>query len=252
MFRQSVSPRHLLLALALTSLVAASASIFLHKCQRAQTEQQRTREVNEMLAKIQQNGQSTFVVDRDALAVAGEDAPALPQREVSPTDLPSSGLPSTDHPAAPRPGASKPNHFSDADNTYTLTAAGTLFIPSIDCELPLWNGAGTLELRYGAGRMPVSAEVGQPGNLVIFGHRMKRYGSLFNRLGEVQIGDTVSIVQNEKHYTYVIDQILTIDPSELSRYIQNEGDSARITLVTCTPTGVGSHRLLLMGHLESD
>ncbi|MBO4928179.1 MAG: class D sortase [Clostridiales bacterium] len=144
---------------------------------------------------------------------------------------------------------------SQATEEYELVSYGTIHIPSIDCELPLWDKAGTIELRYGVGRMPLSAEAGKPGNLVIFGHRMRAYGSIFNRLGEVAIGDTIEILHEGSTFTYTVDQIETIEPSQLSYYIQlendGEGKACRITLVTCTPTGIGSHRLLVIGHLSS-
>ena len=128
----------------------------------------------------------------------------------------------------------------------------TVSIPSIGLELPLWDGAGVIELRYGAGRMPLSCEAGCPGNLVIFGHRMRRYGSIFNRLGEVSIGDTVTVTRNGSSFSYIVDQIVTIEPSEISYYIsrEDEGDACAITLITCTPVGVGTQRLLVIGHLQ--
>jgi len=81
------------------------------------------------------------------------------------------------------------------------------------------------------------------------GHRMKRYGSLFNRLGEVQIGDTIRVSAGDSIYEYIVDEIETISPSELSAYIGVSEEGCRITLITCTPTGVGTHRLLVIGHL---
>ena len=134
---------------------------------------------------------------------------------------------------------------------YTLISYGTLLIPSIDCELPLWDGAGKIELRYGVGRMPLSCEAGEKGNLVIFGHRMKKKGSIFNRLDEVSYGDAVTVNRNGRSFTYIVDQIEVIEPSLLSRYIGMGEGEKRITLITCTPVGVGSHRLLVIGHLAS-
>ncbi len=140
---------------------------------------------------------------------------------------------------------------SSGSEEYTLISYGTLLIPSIDCDLPLWDGAGKVELRYGVGRMPLSCEAGEKGNLVIFGHRMKKKGSIFNRLGEVSYGDAVIVNRNGRSFTYIVDQIEVIEPSLLSRYIAMGEGEKRITLITCTPTGVGSHRLLVIGHLSS-
>ncbi|MBO7563585.1 MAG: class D sortase [Clostridiales bacterium] len=140
---------------------------------------------------------------------------------------------------------------SSGSEEYTLISYGRLLIPSIDCELPLWDGAGKIELRYGVGRMPLSCEAGEKGNLVIFGHRMKKKGSIFNRLDEVSYGDAVIVNRDGRSFTYIVDQIEVIEPSLLSRYIAMGEGEKRITLITCTPTGVGSHRLLVIGHLSS-
>ena len=87
---------------------------------------------------------------------------------------------------------------------------------------------------------------------MIFGHRMRRYGSIFNRLGEVSIGDAVTVTRNGSSFSYIVDQIVTIEPSEISYYIsrEDEGDACAITLITCTPIGVGTQRLLVIGHLQ--
>lgn len=133
-----------------------------------------------------------------------------------------------------------------------LTAAGTIQMDAIDLNLPLWDDAGVVPLRYGAGILADSVLPGQEGNLVILGHRMKTYGSLFNRLGEIKIGDEVIIeTADGTQYVYIVDQIESaIKPSALPEYIkQSDSDGVRLTLVTCTPTGVGSHRLIIIAHL---
>ena len=94
---------------------------------------------------------------------------------------------------------------------------------------------------------------GQEGNFVVLGHRMKTYGLLFNRLGEVVLDDEIVITMLDGTvYTYVVDNIIpALDPAELSDYIGiDSGTGKQITLVTCTPTGVGSHRIIIIGHLR--
>lgn len=208
--------------------------------------------VRDMVGRIRsESGESPEVfVDPDVLPVAGEE-----ESYDWPSDLfetpagPDNGRTSSDG------GGSSDGHNTSDGSSRRLRAYGTIVIPSIDCELPLWDGAGKFELRYGAGRMPGSSEAGAPGNLVIFGHRMRRYGSIFNRLGEVCIGDSIVIEHSGQAFTYTVDAIDTVEPSSLSAYIgmENEGDpgSCRITLITCTPIGVGSHRLVITGHLAS-
>ncbi len=200
-------------------------------------EQEQVREdlVRDMVNQINEDKQETFVVKADDLVVEGEEED---QYEESVTTEPAE----TDDVAD--------NDYTGGSNDYNLETYGTLSIPSIDCELPIWEGAGKVELRYGVGHIPITADAGQVGNFVILGHRMKRYGSIFNRLGEVQIGDIIKVSSEDCIYEYVVDEIETISPSELSAYIGVSEEGCRITLVTCTPTGVGSHRLLVIGHLK--
>ena len=208
--------------------------------------------VRDMVERIRsESGESPEVfVDPDALPVAGEEESYdWPSDLFEPPAGPDNGRTSSDG------GGSSDGHNTSDGSSQRLRAYGTIVIPSIGCELPLWDGAGKVELRYGAGRMPGSSEAGEPGNLVIFGHRMRRYGSIFNRLGEVSIGDSIIIERAGQAFTYTVDAVETIEPSSLSAYIgmEKEGDpgSYRITLITCTPIGVGSHRLIITGHLAS-
>lgn len=234
-----IFPRILLLGLLGATLL--SGMLELQQRRHDRIERQREAVVRDMVDRIHLENQAHFVVDASDFAVSGEDEYEGSSTTVRPRET----IPAPD--AEPDTSSS-----TEAEDGYTLVAYGTILIPSIDCELPLLDGAGVVELRYGAGRMPLSADAGELGNLVIFGHRMKQYGSLFNRLGEVELGSHILVSHGGESYEYVVDEILTISPADLSRYIQNEGDSSRITLVTCTPTGVGSHRLILRGHLLTD
>ena len=208
--------------------------------------------VRDMVERIRsESGESPEVfVDPDVLPVAGEEESYdWPSDLFEPPAGPDNGRTSSDG------GGSSDGHNTSDGSSQRLRAYGTIVIPSIGCELPLWDGAGKVELRYGAGRMPGSSEAGEPGNLVIFGHRMRRYGAIFNRLGEVCIGDSIVIEHSVQAFTYTVDAIDTVEPSSLSAYIgmEKEGDpgSCRITLITCTPVGVGTQRLLVLGHLAS-
>ncbi len=213
--------------------------------------------VRDMVGRIRsESGESPeMFVDPDVLPVAGEE---LYDTSSEFGNSAADGLAQDDHAeggSSSDGGGSSDGHNTSDGSSRRLRAYGTISIPSIGCEFPLWDGAGKVELRYGAGRMPGSSEAGAPGNLVIFGHRMRRYGSIFNRLGEVSIGDSIVIERAGQAFTYTVDAIETIEPSSLSAYIgmEKEGDpgSCRITLITCTPIGVGSHRLVITGHLAS-
>lgn len=209
-------------------------------------EREREDIISNMVSDIELDQHPSFVVSADDLEVVGEeDLYADPEPIV--TSAPSS-LPSESESSGP--SESDEGSDSNSSGDYNLITYGTISIPSIDLKLPIWEGAGKVELRYGVGHIPVSADAGQTGNFCLMGHRMKKYGSIFNRLGEVQIGDTIEVSAGDSIYHYKVDQIETISPSELSSYIGVSEEDCRITLITCTPTGVGSHRLLVIGHLE--
>ena len=224
----------------IASVIAIVGFLGFRQIRRRTVENEREDRIGQMAEEIRE-GAETFLVDVDALPVSGEEEEAFGYTDRTIVSE-----------AEESEAASSVGSSSSGNSTYTLTSYGTISIPSIDLELPVWDGAGIVELRYGAGRMPLSCEAGCQGNLVIFGHRMRRYGSIFNRLGEVAIGDSITITRNGSSYTYVVDEIITIEPSELSYYIgmQGEGDACAITLITCTPIGVGTQRLLVIGHLQ--
>jgi LPXTG-site transpeptidase (sortase) family protein len=203
-------------------------------------EKQRTESAQKMIAKIQM-GEQTVIVDKEDMAVEGEGYEFF-EEEVAEEESPTGPLDPEDVLFA-------------LPEKVTLTALGTISIESIELNLPLWDDAGIVPLRYGAGVYKKSVLPGEEGNLVILGHRMKDYGSIFNRLGEVKIGDEVVIVTMDGiSHTYIVDQIIeALLPSKLPDYLkQEESQGTQLTLVTCTPTGVGSHRLLVIGHLAID
>ena len=107
---------------------------------------------------------------------------------------------------------------------------GTISIPAIDLKMAVMEGADRRALRGGAGWLPSSAEMGAPGNCVIFGHRMKKYG--------------------RDVYTYTVTGKETIEPEELFNALSSHNDGYSLTLVTCTPVGKGTHRLLIYAAMQ--
>ena len=263
-------------------------STLTHHISHEENEKDRESKIQDMASEIGSGGNPTFLVSEDDLPVEGEEEDIRAHEKTAPdvpSEAPSGSIELSGSASDPEGssfgsetsvseepeaddleeeelqeetamGTAQETHEPSASPSttseeYTLVSYGTLLIPSIDCELPLWDGAGKIELRYGVGRMPLSCEAGEKGNLVIFGHRMKKKGSIFNRLDEVSSGDAIIVNRNGCSFTYIVDQTEVIEPSELSRYIAMGEGEKRITLITCTPTGVGSHRLLVIGHLSS-
>lgn len=127
-------------------------------------------------------------------------------------------------------------------------AVGYLEIPAIQVELPIYLGDSPAVLQVGAGTMPGSSlPVGGPGtHSVLTGHRGLPSSKLFTDLDKLVEGDTFVITVLNQTMTYQIDQIKIVLPQELSDLDIQEGKDF-CTLVTCTPYGINSHRMLVRG-----
>lgn len=131
-----------------------------------------------------------------------------------------------------------------------VTGYGVIEIPAIDLAMPLVRGCGEQALMAAAGWYEESAEPGTAGNCVILGHRMSGYGEHFNRLDELKEGDEIVVTLADGTYcTYKVTGTEVIGPAELMARLKEHNDGFALTLVTCTPTGVGSHRLLAYASL---
>lgn len=196
----------------------------------------REKQTVSMLEKIEA-GEPTILVDRSAFSISGEGYEVF----VEPDGTTMSET--VDQTATEE----------RLPDELMLTALGTISIEKIDLSLPLFDSADIVPLRYGAGRLEKTALPGEQGNCVILGHRMKTYGSLFNRLDEVSVGDEVKIAAIDGTvYVYVVEEVIAkLEPTELEKYVTNDDLSgSRLTLVTCTPTGVGSHRIVIIATLQ--
>lgn len=126
-------------------------------------------------------------------------------------------------------------------------------IPSIHVLLPVGHGTGTVLLRDAAGHMHgTSLPVGGPStHSVIAAHSGLVDRELFTNLPLLQSGDVINIyVLGEKH-TYIVDKITTCLPSEADDLSIIEG-ADMITLMTCVPYGINTHRLLVRGVRYND
>lgn len=130
---------------------------------------------------------------------------------------------------------------------------GYLSIPALDADLPIYHGVGTVALNKGVGHMPQSAfPIGGTGNhSVLVGHTGLPKAKLFTDLNKLRIGDRFSITIADQTLTYAVDQIKTVLPSEVEDLKPVPGQDY-CTLVTCTPYGVNSHRLLVRGSRVTD
>lgn len=124
---------------------------------------------------------------------------------------------------------------------------GILMIPKIDLKVAIEQGVDNETLRYSVGHFKETALPGEKGNFCLIGHRSYTYGQFFNRLDEMNKDDEIIVNSNGKEYKYKVSDIKVVEPEEIS--VLNPTDDSEITLITCTPIRVGSHRLIIKGIL---
>lgn len=126
---------------------------------------------------------------------------------------------------------------------------GYISIPKIKINLPLYHSVSEDVLQRSIGHIEGSSFPvgGETSHSMVSGHRGLPSAKLFSELDKLSEGDrwTVSIL-NET-YTYEVDQIRTVEPDDL-QFLQLEEGQDLMTLITCTPYGVNTHRLLIRGH----
>lgn len=126
---------------------------------------------------------------------------------------------------------------------------GYVEIPSINVSLPIYHGTDAQVLQIAIGHIEgTSLPVGGPStHCVISGHRGLPSAKLFTDLDQLTQGDVFILRVLEETLTYEVDQIRIVEPDDISLLEIEEGEDL-CTLMTCTPYGVNSHRLLVRGH----
>lgn len=126
---------------------------------------------------------------------------------------------------------------------------GYIEIPTIKVSLPIYHGVDEAVLQIAVGHIEGSSlPVGGEGtHCVISGHRGLPSAKLFTNLDEMEEGDLFMMRVLDETLTYEVDQIRIVEPEDLSALEIEEGKDM-CTLVTCTPYGINSHRLLVRGH----
>lgn len=126
---------------------------------------------------------------------------------------------------------------------------GYIEIAKINCSLPIYHGTDESVLQIAVGHiegtsLPVG---GESTHCVLSGHRGLPSARLFTDLDQLTEGDTFVLRILDETLTYEVDQILIVKPYEVDALAVEEGRDY-CTLVTCTPYGVNTHRLLVRGH----
>lgn len=120
-----------------------------------------------------------------------------------------------------------------------------LRIPSIDSENPVREGTSRSVLSDSLGHESETAYAGQEGNCVVAGHRNYTFGKFFNRLDEVEKDDLIYLDTADKTYTYVVKDIKVVEPEDVE-VLEPIEDKETLTLYTCTPIYVATHRLVII------
>ena len=125
---------------------------------------------------------------------------------------------------------------------------GYIEIPKIDVYLPIYHGTSEDVLQQAVGHIETSSlPVGGKGtHCVLSGHRGLPSARLFSDLDKLEKGDTFTLTVLDRILTYKVDQIHVVDPNDLKDLEMVKGKDY-CTLVTCTPYGINSHRMLVRG-----
>ncbi len=126
---------------------------------------------------------------------------------------------------------------------------GYIEIPTIGCSLPIYHGTDEAVLQVAVGHIEgTSLPTGGAGtHCALSGHRGLPSARLFTDLDKLTEGDDFLLRILDETLTYEVDQILIVEPQELDA-LEIDPNQDYCTLVTCTPYGVNSHRLLVRGH----
>ena len=145
---------------------------------------------------------------------------------------------------------------STLSNLYwkTLDVTGTgmmgyISVPKIDQELPVYHGTSDAVLGKAVGHLEgTSLPVGGAGtHSVVSAHRGLPSAVLFTYLDRMEVGDTFTFTILDRTFTYEVDQIRIVEPNDTS-LLQIESGKDYCTLLTCTPYGINTQRLLVRGH----
>lgn len=153
----------------------------------------------------------------------------------------------------------------ERDNPFTLTpqlqemydslldvtgggVMGYVDIPCIDCTLPIYHGTGEEVLQKAVGHLEWSSLPvgGENTHCIISGHRGLPSAELMTNIDRLRVGDRFYLHVLDQQLEYQVDQIKVVLPDDME-YLQIEPGHDFVTLLTCTPYGINSHRLLIRG-----
>ncbi len=181
------------------------------------------------------------LLKREVVQTRGQGATATPV-----AFLPGSSFPPTSEMPAPY------QHLVQGLTPIPIPTPGPeqathIVIPAIDVDAPVVQGDGWEELKMGVGHHIGSANPGERGNMVVSGHN-DVFGEVFRRLGELEPGDEIIVHAGETPYRYLVREKRRVEPTEVS--VMEPTTKATMTLITCYPYLIDTHRLVVIAELE--
>lgn len=147
-----------------------------------------------------------------------------------------------------------PTAEESAEYSLLLDVGGTgimgyIDIPCIAVTLPVYHTTNSSVLQVAAGHLEWTSLPGggEGTHCVLSGHRGLPSAKLFTNLDKMEIGDIFNLNILDRTVTYEVDRILIVEPDETDELFIREGEDL-CTLVTCTPYGINTHRILVRGH----
>lgn len=131
-------------------------------------------------------------------------------------------------------------------NNINNSTEGILKIDKIDLKMPILKGANEENLKISLGSVCSNVKIDDIGNYCIAGHRSHKYGRKFNRLGELEVGDKITLTSKIKTYEFVISEKFFVKPNE-TRVLASRSGKKEITLITCDPIINPYQRLIIKG-----
>lgn len=133
------------------------------------------------------------------------------------------------------------------DEYKTGDVIGVLNIPKINLEVAIKRGITNEILKDAVGHFENTPMPYENGNFSVAGHRAYTSNKFFSNLDEMEIGDEINVLSENETYKYRVDSIEVVTPDKVEVINSTKQDTKEITLVTCTPKYVGSHRLIVKG-----
>ncbi|MBQ3090469.1 MAG: class C sortase [Oscillospiraceae bacterium] len=139
--------------------------------------------------------------------------------------------------------------YEEALNLTGNGIMGYIQIPKIDVSLPIYHGTSEGVLQVAVGHLEGSSlpTGGEGTHCALSAHRGLPSARLFTDLDLMEVGDTFTLTVLDRLLTYQVDQILIVEPQDVEALYVVEGEDL-CTLITCTPYGINSHRILVRGH----